>query len=145
MIILDTDCVSLLERDNSDAKTLRGRLAFVSPLEVATTIITFEEQMRGWLAYLAKARTIEQQIAAYERLNRFLDNYRVIPVLPFDALAALEFRRLQSLKIRVGTMDLKIASIALANNALLITRNLSDFEQIPNLRVEDWTSLALDK
>jgi len=36
-------------------------------------------------------------------------------------------------------MDLKIASIAISQNALLISRNLSDYEHIPNLRVEDWT------
>lgn len=63
----------------------------------------------------------------------------MIPVLPFEEVAAAEFRRLQSLKIRVGTMDLKIASITLAHNALLITRNISDFEQVPNLKLADWT------
>jgi len=140
MIILDTDCISLLERNNTDAARLRQRLdEEVSPVEAATTIITFEEQMRGWLAFIAKARTLENQIIAYGKLSRFLDNYRFIPVLPFDEVAADEFRRLQSLKIRVGTMDLKIASIALAHDALLITRNLSDFNQIPNLKVADWT------
>jgi tRNA(fMet)-specific endonuclease VapC len=36
-------------------------------------------------------------------------------------------------------MDLKIASIATANDALLLSRNLNDFVQIPNLKVEDWT------
>jgi tRNA(fMet)-specific endonuclease VapC len=36
-------------------------------------------------------------------------------------------------------MDLKIAAIALANDATLLTRNLSDFRKIPGLRIEDWT------
>ena len=36
-------------------------------------------------------------------------------------------------------MDLKIASIAIANNAILVSRNLSDFERIPDLTVNDWT------
>jgi tRNA(fMet)-specific endonuclease VapC len=35
-------------------------------------------------------------------------------------------------------MDLKIASIVLAHNAMLLSRNLRDFQQVPNLRVEDW-------
>jgi tRNA(fMet)-specific endonuclease VapC len=139
MIVLDTDCVSLLERDNEDAAVLRKRLTTAAPGEVVTTIITFEEQMRGWLAFLAKARTLEKQIVAYSKLFRFLENYRVITVLPFESVAAIEFERLQKQKIRVGTMDLKIASIALANNALLVTRNIADFEQVPNLQIADWT------
>jgi tRNA(fMet)-specific endonuclease VapC len=36
-------------------------------------------------------------------------------------------------------MDLKIASIAIANDAVLVSRNLSDFEQVPDLSVQDWT------
>ena len=75
MIILDTDCVSLLERDNEDTAVLRKHLAAVPPHEVVTTIITFEEQMRGWLAFLAKAKTLENQVSAYNKLSRFLDNY----------------------------------------------------------------------
>jgi tRNA(fMet)-specific endonuclease VapC len=35
-------------------------------------------------------------------------------------------------------MDLKIASIVLANDATLLTRNANDFNRIPGLRVEDW-------
>ncbi len=140
IVILDTDCLSLLERGSSaGSDQLRERLAAVPSDEVATTIITFEEQMRGWLAYLAKSRTIEAQVAAYQRLKRFLDNYRVIPVIEFDDAAANEFRRLQSLRLRIGTMDLKISAIALAHDALLVTRNLIHFTQVPNLKAEDWT------
>lgn len=38
------------------------------------------------------------------------------------------------------TMDLRIASIALIANATLLTRNLRDLRQVPNLVVEDWTA-----
>lgn len=68
-----------------------------------------------------------------------MKRYSNICVLDFDEKAANEFQHLRSLKIRVGTMDLKIASIAIVNNATLLSRNLRDFEQIPNLKVEDWT------
>jgi tRNA(fMet)-specific endonuclease VapC len=50
-----------------------------------------------------------------------------------DALGQFRARR-----IRIGTQDLKIAAIALANDALLLSANLRDFEQVPILRVEDW-------
>jgi len=139
MIILDTDCISLLERKSGvEFYRLTERFGEFQPGEI-TTIITFEEQMRGWMAYLAKADSVEKQIIAYEKLNRFLDNYRYIPVIKFDEKAGEVFKDLKRQKIKVGTMDLKIASIAVSQNALLISRNLSDYEQIPNLRVEDWT------
>lgn len=35
-------------------------------------------------------------------------------------------------------MDLKIAAIALMNDALLLTANMVDFKQVPGLRVENW-------
>lgn len=140
MIILDTDCLSLLERKSgAEFYRLSAKLAEFSPDEIVTTIITFEEQMRGWMAFIAKANSIEKQISAYEKLGRFLDSYHFIPIIQFDENAGKIFQDLKSRKIRVGTMDLKIASITISQNALLISRNLSDYDQIPNLRVEDWT------
>ncbi|UBF25011.1 type II toxin-antitoxin system VapC family toxin [Kovacikia minuta CCNUW1] len=50
----------------------------------------------------------------------------------FDVL-----RSARSLR-KIGRADLLIASIALANQAVLITRNTRHFKQIPNLRVVNW-------
>lgn len=63
----------------------------------------------------------------------------MLTVLEFNETCAEIFKDLKSQKIRVGTMDLEIASIAIANEAILVSRNLKDFEQIPNLSVKDWT------
>jgi tRNA(fMet)-specific endonuclease VapC len=53
------------------------------------------------------------------------------------AKAATEYQRLRGLKVRIGAMDLKIAAIALANDATLWTRNMVDFRKVPGLKVED--------
>ena len=103
------------------------------------TIISYEEQTRGWMATLAKARTLAQQVEAYRRLRRHLNTYSVLMVLDFDDAAATRYQELLKLRLRVGTMDLKIASIALSMDALVVTRNLKDFSRIPGLRWEDWT------
>ena len=95
--------------------------------------------MRGWLALIAKAKISEQEIFAYERLHRSLEAYRNTTVLDYDENAAKVFQDLKSQKIRIGTMDLKIASIAISQTAILISRNLKDFEEVPNLVVKDWT------
>ena len=59
--------------------------------------------------------------------------------IDFDRNAAEIYKNLKSSKTRIGTMDLKIASITISNNAILVSRNLRDFEQVPNLVVKDWT------
>lgn len=67
-------------------------------------------------------------------------SYRRVNILDFDNLAATQFAVLQSQRIRIGTMDLKIAAIALANDATLLSRNLKDFCKVPGLKVEDWAA-----
>ncbi len=137
MIILDTDCLSLLERER-----LLESSKLINSLErhqSDTTIISFEEQMRGWLSFIARCKTLEEQVVGYERLHRFLESYRKTPVLDFDENAAAIFRELKASRPRIGTMDLKIAAITISTKAILVTRNLSDFEQVPGLRAEDWT------
>jgi tRNA(fMet)-specific endonuclease VapC len=76
MVVLDTDHMSLLEwSDARGSATLRARLRMLQPAEVTTTIISYEEQMRGWMAYLARTRSIARQMEAYRRLRRQLQNW----------------------------------------------------------------------
>ncbi len=96
MLVLDTDHMSLLEWGGEGSAALRERLANVSPDEVVTTIVSYEEQVRGWMAYIARAKSIAQEVEAYQRLQRHLDNYRQIPVVDFDEPAAAEFQRLRN-------------------------------------------------
>lgn len=119
--------------------TLRQRLQTVPPDEVAVTVISYEEQTRGWLSYQAKARSLEEQVAAYTLLQRHLQVFCVIPLMAFDQAAATIVRQLQQQRVRIGTMDLKIAGIALAQGATLLSRNARDFQNVPELPVEDWT------
>ena len=141
MFVLDSDHMSLLDWGGRDAAVLRERLADVSEDQVATTIICYEEQMRGWMAYIASAKSIARQLEAYRRLRNHLDNYRTIPILDFDEGAAQEFQRLRR-RLRIGTMDLKIAAIVLSRDDTLLSRNLVDFAKVPGLKVEDWSVWA---
>jgi tRNA(fMet)-specific endonuclease VapC len=139
MVLLDSDHMSLLQRGGVEGTRIARRLRIVPPDDIATTIISFEEQLRGWLARLATANSLKREITDYGELKKLLQNYCDLPVVEFDGAAADEFSRLKQLRIRTGTMDLKIAAIALASDALLLSRNLSDFQKVPGLRVEDWS------
>ena len=126
--------------DTPESQRLRFRLSCLGKNDLATTVITLEEQMRGWLAWLAQARTFEQQIERYRKLKRLLSRFQNIGLLDFDEHAVIELKRLQQQRVRIGTMDLKIAAIALAHNATLLSRNLKDFSKVPGLQVEDWST-----
>lgn len=140
MIILDTDCLSLLQRKRGDAYvTLFNKLSAFSPEEIATTIVSFDEQMRGWMSIVARSRKTELLIDAYADLESFLEAFKRMRVISFDERSGMIFDDLDSQKLRVGTMDLRIASIAMSQDAILVSRNLVDFERIPGLIVEDWT------
>jgi tRNA(fMet)-specific endonuclease VapC len=142
MIILDTDAVSFLQhRESAVSRQLRDHLTKMSSEhEIVTTIVTFEEQTRGWFSIFAQARDSKSLVAAYERLLTHLNTFKQIDVIGFDLAAEAKFRQLRERKIRIGTRDLRIAAIALSRDATLLTRNLRDFNQVPDLRVEDWTA-----
>lgn len=139
MYLLDTDHMSLLDRGGAEGAAIRARLRTVPPDDVATTIVTYEEQTRGWIARIAQVSTPTHQVASYAELKRQLRSYCFISILDFDDRAVVEFERLQKAKIRIGTMDLKIAAIALANDVTLLTRNTTDFGKVPDLKFEDWS------
>ena len=80
-------------------------------------------------------------IQAYQQLEDLLTDYAQSQVLPFGEAADEVFRELKQQKIRVGTMDLRIGAIGIANGMTVLTRNTVDFERIPGLSFEDWTTL----
>jgi tRNA(fMet)-specific endonuclease VapC len=131
--------MSLIEHGGMEYERIKAHLRNVALDEVATTIISYEEQTRGWLARIAQMTTPELQVSVYSELKRQLKNYCDIAVIEFDAKAAAEFKRLRKEGVRIGTMDLKIAAIALSHNATVITRNTQDFAHVEGIKLEDWS------
>ena len=139
MYLLDTDHMSVLRYGGVEALRLTLRLSQIPENEIATCIVVYEEQMRGWIARSARGQTGSNWTPNYEALCNNLVVYCAMKVLPFNASAAIQFDALKKAKINIGAQDLKIAAIALANNATVLTRNIRHFEKIPELKFEDWT------
>lgn len=139
MILLDTDHVTVLWYvDDPRCEALNARLRMVQDEVIGTTVITAEEQTRGWLAEISRQRETRKQTFAYARLASLFRFFARWQIVSFDDRAADELEHLRKQRIRIGTPDLKIASIALVHDALLLSANLSDFEKVPGLRVESW-------
>ncbi|MFL6215201.1 MAG: type II toxin-antitoxin system VapC family toxin [Blastocatellia bacterium] len=140
IIVLDTDHLTVIQRQPEPAYSrLRARLQRLAAAEVFTTMISVEEQMRGWLNLIAHAKTPQREIAAYQRLHGMLTFFASIPLLDYTEEAAVLFNQLRHSRVRIGSMDLKIAAISMAYDALLLSGNLKDYLLVPNLKVEDWT------
>jgi tRNA(fMet)-specific endonuclease VapC len=139
VIILDTDHVVVLKySQGSEYATLTAKMAASPDQDFVTTVVTLEEQLRGWLALIHRSPDPRRQVSAYTKLNDVVDYFSRWTRLPFDDPSAQQFASLRQQKVRIATMDLKIAAIALTQNSLLLSANLRDFQQVPNLRVEDW-------
>jgi tRNA(fMet)-specific endonuclease VapC len=136
--VVDTDILSLYQRNHPQVCT-RIRLARQNNLTIKTTVITVEEQYSGRLAQIRKAQNPQALISAYDRLTATFSLFSQLEILKYDLSADDYFRQFRQQGIRIGTQDLRIASIVLAHSVIIVTRNQKDFGQVLGLMTEDWS------
>lgn len=140
-VLLDTDHLSVLQWQEQPAcDRLLARLDRLPPDDIATSMVSFHEQVQGWLAYLNRARKPEQVTLAYAKLEAIWRWFLKMNVLSFSEEAQTRFALLRRECPRLQTLDLRIASVALTTSSTLLSRNLRDFRRVPGLAVEDWTA-----
>jgi tRNA(fMet)-specific endonuclease VapC len=134
--VLDTDIVSLLQGGNP---AVMARCAAMPRDELAISVITVEEILSSWFTQLRRARTKAQLARAYHRLAESTRFVGALAILSFSEAAIDRFEQLKARKLGVKAPDLRIASIALEHQAIVVTRNLRDFQLIAELKCEDWS------
>ncbi len=134
--LFDTDHLTLYQHRHPQVVQ---RLLLQPPDAVGVSAVTVEKSLRGRLAALSQARDPTSRIVRYRHLLESLDLLSQFPLVSYDSASDSHFQRLRSLRLKVGTQDLKIAGIALANNLVLLTRNRRDFGRFPGLRIDDWS------
>jgi tRNA(fMet)-specific endonuclease VapC len=141
MFVLDTDLIVVLQRQSQpECNRLLRKMGMHLPKTIYYSIVSFHEQALGANQYITRAKSPAKVVRGYGMLDTVLNTYRSAPVLPFDANAAAEFDSARAKKVRIGTMDLRIAAIALSRGMTVVTRNLRDFGKVPGLNIEDWTA-----
>src|SRR5438094_8539380 len=141
MFILDTDIYSLLVLEH-ETVVARVSSAESSGEQVAISAMTRAEVLKGRIEYLLKAEDKTHWLRAYDLLIRSDKQFEEIEIMPVTVVAADHFDRIRAtLKRKKGRhADLLIASIALAHDATLVTRNTKDFVGIAGLKVENWAN-----
>ena len=137
--LFDTDHISFLQRGSgSEFTNIMSRMAQYSASYFALSIVSFHEQVIGAHNFINRADKPEDIMRGYTLLFQTLQGFSNSHVLPFDAPAIAICNELR-VKVRVSTMDLRIAAIALSHNLIVLTRNRKDFNKVPGLSIEDWT------
>lgn len=137
LYVLDTSVVGFAQQRHPTYQ--KHVLSLPDETPIVTTIISVGEDLSGWLPACRRARNSSEHVVAYGRPQRGQEFYQRMTCLPFDDVAAKIFDQLNAQKIRIGTNDMAIAAITLSVNGILVTRNIVDFQRVPNLTLEDWT------
>lgn len=130
MYFLDTNiCIYYL---NGTVPSVRDNLLSTPPHEIKIPVIVHSELWYG----VQKSQHKEKNKL---KLQRFLDPFDVVSYTPdfSETYAELRFASVSSGNI-VGPNDLLIASIVVANNGTLVTRNTNEFSRIPQLKLKEW-------
>ena len=136
--LLDTDHLSILQRQTGkDFNNLSTRMVQYPLSDFAVSTVTFHEQMLGSHTYINRARNLNDVVKGYEMMTRLVTDFKVLPLISFNAGAATTFDQLQSQRIQLAKMDARIAAIALSRGLILLTRNHRDFGKVAELLIED--------
>jgi tRNA(fMet)-specific endonuclease VapC len=139
LFLFDTDHLVIIQQATSpEFDRISEKMVAHEQADFFVSIVTFHEQVMGWSTYLSRAKSKESVVRAYAKLRTILVDFAALQVLPFDEAAVDMFEAMRDQRVRVGTMDLRIATTALARDYTVLTRNLVDFQKVPGLRVENW-------
>ncbi len=137
MYLLDTNVISELTKPRPSPEII-GRISRNQRVSALPSIV-WAEGLYG-IKRMPESRRKERYLDFY--LNAILGSF---PFLPFDEHAASIFSDIKARLERLGRpaplLDMQIAATAIANNAILVTRNVKDFEgicEVSSLMVENW-------
>lgn len=117
--LLDTDHLSIIQRQTAPAYlNLSTRIAQYPLSDFAISIVTFHEQLLGSHTYISRARNKNEVVKGYEMMVRLVNDFKILPLLTFDAGAATALSQLQAQRIQLASMDARIAAIALSRKLI---------------------------
>lgn len=136
--LLDTNVFSEVNKKVPNAFVMQKMNEYQN--EVATASVVIHELLYGCL-----------RLPSDSNKRRFLFDYIhlipfKIPVFDYDLKAAKYHAQERARLSKVGKIpafgDGQIASIAFCNNLVLVTNNVSDFQDFDGLKIENWFNVS---
>ena len=128
--MLDTNICIYVQKNKNPHLLQKFKEQF---LQLGISVITYAELLVG----VGKSERKEKNAEALEKFVKYLE------VVRFDVRAAKEYAniraRLEKSGNKIGDNDMLIAAHAKAENAILVTNNVREFERVEGLVIEDWT------
>ena len=132
MYLFDTDTITNILKKNP-SKKLIDKISGINRKDQFISVITVGEIVYGAFKSINPTHHMEQ-------LKKIL--LPLVNVLPFDSAAAFYYGKIRAELEKKGeiisSLDLQVASIAIANDLKLITGNTRHFKRIKILQIEDW-------
>jgi tRNA(fMet)-specific endonuclease VapC len=71
-------------------------------------------------------------------INEFVNRFTILPIFNSLEIYAKEKARLRKKGKLLDDFDLLIGATAISNDLTLVTRNVSDFERLEGIKIENW-------
>ena len=134
-VALDSNAVrAALRRDVDLLLLLAGQ-------ELCIPCVVLNEAVSGWQDLIGRSlrQQYEHRLAeALDRMVEFHELVREMAILRYSPDAQRLFVSLRAGRGSRGRNDLRIAAICIAHSVPLVTRNLSDFDDLPGLILRTW-------
>lgn len=132
--MLDTNIISYLMKNQP--KSIAEKIAQLpADTSLIMSFVTYAELLKG-------AENSQQKAFVLQKLAKMTEIIQV--VYPNDDKIcqhyAVQFLQLKALAKQIGNNDLWIACHALAENAVVVTNNVREFQRIDGLILENWVA-----
>lgn len=127
--MLDTNICIYVQKNKNPNVLMKFKEHFS---QLGISVITYSELLVG----VEKSERKEKNAEALEKFVKYLE------IAPFDVRAAKEYgsirANLEKSGNKIGGNDMLIAANAKAENAILVTNNVREFDRVEGLTVENW-------
>ena len=141
MFVLDSDTLTLSFQGNA---AIARRILAQPEGSIWLPAITVEEQLRGRLNYLSSLNAVRvadraKVPLAYDLLLETVRRLQQFPHLAYTAEMEALYQSWPAAVKRVGTRDCRIAATAIVHGFTVITCNLTHFQPMPSVQIDDWS------